>query len=212
MKDVAHDGRTILFVSHDIEAVSVLCNKAVLLNNGVVKTIGMTDEVIKEYTNHYQESFKIWDINKRPGDDVVKLNSIKLINKEQQQVFQPKINTTFGVEIEFEVFENNCSPTPNYHFYTSTNICCFVAIAETKELTKGVYKSVIWVPGDFLNNQTYKVGIALTSLKNVDIHLYEKDIINIDIIENKIIRDTEYGGNIPGTVRPILISETYLAT
>jgi lipopolysaccharide transport system ATP-binding protein len=42
-------GRTILFVSHNLQAVSALCNKAVLLQNGNLKFHGMTEEVINKY-------------------------------------------------------------------------------------------------------------------------------------------------------------------
>lgn len=210
MQDVAKNGRTVLFVSHDIEAIATLCTKGVLLAGGKVKKIGSIQDVIKEYTNHFQDSFKVWDRESRPGDNIVRLNKIYLISSRFEQIYQVHINEKFGVRIEFEVFEDNVTPTPNFHFYTTTNICCFVAISDTVVLNKGKYQSTVWIPPYLLNNQVYTVGIAITTLKNVHIHLYEKEIINIEVIENKSLRESEYGGQIPGTVRPILQSETIL--
>jgi lipopolysaccharide transport system ATP-binding protein len=50
MRDVATgDGRTILFVSHNLGALSQLCHRGILLENGIIKTIGPIDDVIKTY-------------------------------------------------------------------------------------------------------------------------------------------------------------------
>jgi lipopolysaccharide transport system ATP-binding protein len=51
MEDVSRGGRTILFVSHQMSAVEHLCEKTILLENGTVKAMGKTGEVIKLYLN-----------------------------------------------------------------------------------------------------------------------------------------------------------------
>jgi lipopolysaccharide transport system ATP-binding protein len=207
MHDVASYGRTVLFVSHDIEAISSLCTKGVLLDQGTTKKIGPIHDIVKEYTDHYQDSFKIWDTDKRPGDNIVRLNKVTVVDQSYTQIFQANIDQTFGICIEFEIMQDEVQPTPNFHFYTSTNVLCFVAIAETHVLNKGTYRSIIWIPENLLNNQTYRVGVVMTTLKYVQVHLDQKEIINIEIIENKAIRKHDYGGQIPGTVRPDLKSE-----
>jgi hypothetical protein len=81
-------------------------------------------DVIYKYTNHYQDSFKEWLPQDRPGDNIVKLNKVSVIDSEKNQIFQPETGQTFGVCIEFEVLENNVKPAPNFHFYDSTEIYC----------------------------------------------------------------------------------------
>lgn len=50
MQDVSREeGRTVLFVSHNMDSILSLCNKGVLLENGSVKSIGKTKEIISEY-------------------------------------------------------------------------------------------------------------------------------------------------------------------
>lgn len=50
MKDISKgEGRTVLFVSHDLAAIKALCPKTILLNNGRVQLIASTDHVIEEY-------------------------------------------------------------------------------------------------------------------------------------------------------------------
>ncbi len=49
MEDVAREGRTVLFVSHDMSAIQRLCNRSILLENGRVQNIGSTSDIINEY-------------------------------------------------------------------------------------------------------------------------------------------------------------------
>jgi lipopolysaccharide transport system ATP-binding protein len=210
MEQVSKSGRTVLFVSHDIEAVSVLCSKGVLLDTGSLIQFDDIHSIINTYSNQYQDSFKTWDYENRPGDNFVKLNNIKLIDINHNQIYQAKIDQEFGISVEFEVLQDDVKPAPNFHFFSTTNTYCFVAISDVELLQKGIYKSVIWIPGNLLNNQVYKVGIALTNLKIPIIHLYEKEIINLEVIEDKSKRKTEYGGLIPGVLRPELKSELKL--
>jgi lipopolysaccharide transport system ATP-binding protein len=49
MKDVSGQGRTVLFVSHNMQAISTLCNQGVLLNNGTLHTIGPIDSCLQSY-------------------------------------------------------------------------------------------------------------------------------------------------------------------
>lgn len=53
MGEVAKEGRTVLFVSHNMAAINSLCNKAILLNAGLLKKQGPTIEVINEYLGDY---------------------------------------------------------------------------------------------------------------------------------------------------------------
>ena len=49
LKKFRDDGRTVLFVSHDVSAVKLFCDKAIWLDQGLVKCLGVPDEVTKEY-------------------------------------------------------------------------------------------------------------------------------------------------------------------
>jgi len=56
MGDVARNGRTILFVSHNMAAVEGLCNRALLLTQGRVTSSGNTSDVIAAYLSSFQTS------------------------------------------------------------------------------------------------------------------------------------------------------------
>lgn len=201
MQDVAGQGRTVIFVSHDIEAVQSLCNKGILLEKGQIKEIGPIHSIIQSYTNNFENSSKIWGKDQRPGDSTVRLNEVKLIDSNFAQIKQAGLDEEIGIEITYEVFDDQCSPSPNFHIYSSTNVLCFILILEEQVHEKGIYKCVCWIPKNTLNNLTYRIGVAITTLKTMEVHLDIKDVVTIDVVESKIDRKMAYGGQIPGLLR-----------
>ena len=77
MSAVAGEGRTVLFVSHNMNAVGYLCRNAVLLEAGKVDCEGRVSDVIQRYLSRFDNesiTFIQWrDIEKAPGDETVKL-------------------------------------------------------------------------------------------------------------------------------------------
>jgi lipopolysaccharide transport system ATP-binding protein len=54
MHDVAREGRTVLFVSHNMPVIAELCERVVMLRGGCVSMDGPADHVVQEYFNHHQ--------------------------------------------------------------------------------------------------------------------------------------------------------------
>jgi lipopolysaccharide transport system ATP-binding protein len=87
MKDISNQtGRTVLFVSHNMAAVKSLCTKGVVLENGTSVFQGTAEESVKYYLSQNQDrgSHKSWTLEDAPGNDKIKLLSIKVVNKEKQ--------------------------------------------------------------------------------------------------------------------------------
>ena len=80
MKDVAKHGRTVLFVSHNMQAVNMLCPKSVLLVNGELKYVGKSQEVIRRYQNLSHNLKNQWIGDE--GDDCVRLLRTSVSSKE----------------------------------------------------------------------------------------------------------------------------------
>ncbi len=58
MKDISNaDGRTVLFVSHDMTAIENLCDHSILLENGTLKSYGETNEIVRQYLSDSKESY-----------------------------------------------------------------------------------------------------------------------------------------------------------
>ena len=110
MDDVAHQGRTIMFVSHNMAAIENLCSEAILLENGRVVTAGPTASVIDRYSSAVSEaaSGKLAERSDRQGDGRIRFvnvtNSMRLGSSSEIRVgfvAQPGLK---NVEISIGVF------------------------------------------------------------------------------------------------------------
>jgi lipopolysaccharide transport system ATP-binding protein len=100
MGDVAGEGRTVLFVSHNMHAIQTICKKTVWLDAGRVKAIGPTPEVVHGYLESalFGGSAPLTDRTDRQGDGTVRLRSIRIESKDQPMV----ISTTSRLQIAIE--------------------------------------------------------------------------------------------------------------
>jgi lipopolysaccharide transport system ATP-binding protein len=98
------DGRTILFVSHNVAAISQLCTTGILLLNGKIKKRGNISEVIDSYMEHKNDlvAFEDRKLNKN-----VYLKSICLENCENDEVFEFKHDESIQVDLVFAGLEVN---------------------------------------------------------------------------------------------------------
>lgn len=86
MGDVAREGRTIIFVSHNMAAIENLCENAILINGGQLRAIGRTNEVIK---NYYQESSSHQELSlpnrqERRGSGLARFSKIEFRDEENR--------------------------------------------------------------------------------------------------------------------------------
>ena len=82
MKDVAGEGRTVLFVSHNMPAVANLCSKAVLLENGSVAHMGKTAAVVDEYLHagRQRSLIDLRDRTDRSGRGRIRLVGVRMLD------------------------------------------------------------------------------------------------------------------------------------
>lgn len=92
MEDVSHEGRTILFVSHNMAAIQALCDSAILLHDGKLDFDGPTDQAITKYQDIGSElvqSIALADRTDRYGDGSVTITGITIENADGGQHISP---------------------------------------------------------------------------------------------------------------------------
>jgi len=101
MQDVSNsEGRTVLFVSHNLMALSSLCNKGIYLKNGQVRSQGEIEETLSQYTREGIESLTTkWTGN--VGDENVKVYRTEVFCKDSIEGFFSHKDTI--IEIEGEI-------------------------------------------------------------------------------------------------------------
>ena len=158
MQDVSRgEGRTVLFVSHNMASIRALCNHGVLLENGMVKMIGNVNSVVDSYlkdNNGSTSSSEVeWTIESAPHQGSVTVLRCA-VHCENDIITN---ETPFDIEFEFLNDEEGLSLGVNPHVFNSQNICLFnVGIGE-KPLPKGRYRATFHVPGGLFCEGSYRV-------------------------------------------------------
>ena len=110
MKDVSDQGRTVLFVSHNMGAVADLCSRAILLKQGMIIQDGPTDAVIRTYVQQnmqikLSDSSSLSDLTVRRGMGHVRYEQIKMRNSSGEEVNEFFQGDKVTIEMTIQVFE-----------------------------------------------------------------------------------------------------------
>ncbi len=214
MEDVRQAGRTVVFVSHNMPAVTRLCPRTILLEDGAITFDGPSHEAVGLYlgagtrTNAGRE----WtDVRNAPGNEIVRLRAIRVRTEDGEICESIDIRSTVGIEMEFEVLQPGHVLVPNYHFVNQEGVLVFIANEHDEQWKRkprpvGRYVSTAWLPGNLLAEGALIVGAAVSSMEPLKIHFFERDVVAfqvIDTMDGDSARG-DYAGPMPGIVRPML--------
>jgi len=204
------EGRTVLFVSHNMTAINSLCNKCIYLRHGQIIDYGITNKIIQEYSSTETETISQQKWENSTNDGVAYLLSVRLINKAGIKIESAYLDEEIGIECIYEIKENGFKPIPNIHVFNIRNEQVFVSHEALNEriFKIGKYKSTMWIPSNLLNDGRYIVGVAVSTHSPEQIHFFETEAIIFDVLEDMDTRDIDYRGKIPGPIRPKLQWQT----
>jgi lipopolysaccharide transport system ATP-binding protein len=103
MEEVSKEGRTVIFVSHNLGAVGALCTKGILLENGQIAAEGKASDVIEQYIFSANESSTgeiCWADDAMPGDCYLKLKRVSVM---QADTVKRAVRDVSGIDIDFEL-------------------------------------------------------------------------------------------------------------
>ncbi len=204
MKDVSKQGRTVLFVSHNMIAVQSLCTNALILDKGRLEIIGETGDIINKYLSKtFIKTFeRIWEIENAPGNDQVKITKAKLIPQLEKEVDIVTINTPLLFEFEFINFFDNVGIVIAIELHSLNGLDIFTSgPSKVTKLQKGTYKTTCIVPSQLLNDGTYTITVQIVK-NGIEMIHREIDILVFEVID--AIRPSGYTGKWPGVIRPKL--------
>jgi lipopolysaccharide transport system ATP-binding protein len=218
MKEVGEQGRTVIFGSHNIQAVTRLCQNVVLMEAGRVVMNGPTRGVVSSYliSTLSATSKREWEAQEEsPGNEIVRLRSVRACDANGESADNFDIRKPIVVEMVYDVLKPGGVLVPNIHLYNAEGVCVFVVHDwgdewRVKPRSAGRYASIAWVPGNYLAEGTFLVGAAISSYQPFNVHLYEQNAIAfqvVDCLEGDSARG-DYAGFLPGLVRPLLKWET----
>lgn len=217
MEEVTKNGkRTVIFVSHNMGAIQNLCNRTMLLNKGKVIKIGPTNEVIQGYlnSNNISSAEREWDgVRKAPGDDLIRLKSVKIKNKEGKVSESVDIREPVFIETEYWNLKPGSQRVAGLHFWNEEGINIFTSYDlhnpewRKRELTTGIVKSTCKIPGNFLAEGRISVSLIINTHHPIPTgHVNIQDVVSFNVFD-PFGGDTVRGDfdiSWPGAVRPML--------
>jgi lipopolysaccharide transport system ATP-binding protein len=207
MGDVSRQGRTIVFVSHNMTALRKLCRRAVWLDGGQVIETGDAGDVINHYLqkNTAANLESVWEDNlMAPGNERVRLRSVRVI--AQTDPGEPiTVHTPLRIEFIYRNYIANAVLNVSMLLNNLEEVCVFNVGSGFACLPAGLIRHTLEIPGDFLNVGSYYVNMIIVKDASVGI-LFQNNVVAFDVAEGKV--EGNWYGNRPGAVRPKLKWET----
>jgi lipopolysaccharide transport system ATP-binding protein len=202
MKDASTSGRTILFVSHNLTAVQGLCNKAMYMQKGQLIQMGETNLIMSNYLSQIQKTdlqVSYTNQNEAPGNDRVRLKSVKLVPNYLDNQNHLDVRTSFKIQIEFWNYMDQANLNISLHVNSLTGECIFNIGTPSIKFEKGIISAECEIPSDFLNDGSYSLSFMIVKDTASVIYNFEEALI----FEIEDYREgTVWYGKWPGYVRP----------
>ena len=218
MGDVAHAGRTVLFVSHNMGSIQQLCSRAILLNGGQILADDNAGAVVGRYLSIGATKLgeRLWtDIAQALGDDTARLYAVRVLDQRGQVCTTFDVRDPVQLEVEYWVLRNLDYLDVSFYLYNERGelvLSTFDTSLDTpsggRAYPSGFYRSVCHIPADFLNNGQFYVKVGLTGAGAKQVHVNEKDVLSFDVVDEMDkggARGNYHAGEWPSaSVRPLL--------
>jgi len=219
MQDVSQTGRTVLFVSHDMSAITRICSRAIALNDGTVIADGATNDIVREYLSaswgmtaerNYEQDVKI------PASEAVRLKQVRIVDESGVTNGTFDIRNKIGIEATYEVMQPGEILLPNYQIYNQDRVHIFTVQDTSPEWMRrakktGDFVSTAWIPGNLMAEGSFIVNVAVvTYLPKMTVHFNALEAVSFSVID-PMTGDTargDFAGNMTGAVRPLVEWET----
>lgn len=212
MEDVSkNDGRTVLFVSHNIAAVQSLCNKGLLLDGGQLNYMGNIQDTVIKYLNKFKDSQRRveYNIENAPGN-----SDARLLFAEVRHMHKEEDNDVFYSDQELELsfsFVNNKHGLTNlditFHLYDELGNLVFVGSTawhnDVSKYKAGTLNATVNIPGNLLHEGLYNIRSLLLVQDRGFILMEAKDVLQFEIL-NQAKENFGWNGSKEGVVKPKL--------
>lgn len=202
MKEVsAEQGRTILFVSHNMQAIVNLCTRAVLLQKGRMTAEGTPAQVISQYFTSFKDQVlkHEWTAADAPGNKHITMQSVELVPQLPQGADHIDIRTPLTVKFRFYNHNNGMVLATGLHLFTAAGECIFDVSTDSKVHHEGVIEGECRIPGDFLNDGSYYFSIIFVKDTSQELFYFE-NCLQFDVEDHR--ENVAWYGKWIGYVRP----------
>ena len=165
MEEVGREGRTVLFVSHNMGAIRALCGQALLLHQGKLLANGAVEDVISEYARNFQAASRMEVEFEEEGDENLDARPLRLrfLGRENNSLAQFKIGEPWIVELEFQISNALRSVIAAIGVVTLDGIPVVTCWSVAEDLESGRYRARFTVDETFRSRE-FTISVGLTSM------------------------------------------------
>jgi lipopolysaccharide transport system ATP-binding protein len=168
VEQMGREGLTVLFVSHDMEAIMRVCNRVIWLDKGTLMKDGDPEEVVTEYQNASWAQADVAKSEKgRTANRYAEIISVRLVSATGNEVGAPDVNEPFFLRIRFRTHRGRLFVRCAADLRVRRELVFRAIDDETRELPEeGIYDAVMKIPGRFLSDVNYTAGVSLVIVRD----------------------------------------------
>lgn len=194
MNDISKgEGRTVLFVSHNMASIRALCSNGLLLENGRIKYTGKINDVVDEYLsiNTELQAIPLKERIDRKGNGKARIVSARILNEKGEEVPQILIMQPLTIEMTFDAKEDIDNAIVMFSIYNSTGVLITsgnskLNTAIQMNIKKGSKTIVRCVISEMpLSIGMYSINTRLTTNDYNEIDWIE-NVISFEIVETDV--------------------------
>ncbi len=190
MQDVSKgEGRTVLFVSHNMGAVKSLCKRGILLDQGTIRNTGNVDDIVNEYltanqnlTNNDFSNFK-----ERSGNGIIQLSSIEYLDSEGRTTNTFKVGEEIYIKIKFNVNKSLDGITESFidigiNNEKSERVAWLSSKIFKKQLDYSKGELLLRIPQMMLNQGSYDINLHCAT--NFGLSDWLRNVSHFEVVFN----------------------------
>ena len=201
MGEVSKQGRTVVFVSHNMTAMQSLCQRAIWLLDGQVSADGNSHTVVRGYLQAISQTAtdRVWKRpESAPGDDRVRLHRARVLVPDPREI---TVETPFKLEFTFWNFTAGASLNLSVVLFNTEGACVFNTVSPAMPTPAGLIRATCQVPSPLLNDGSYRVRILI--VRDTSVILFDDSEVLLFEVHD-VPRNMNWYGKWVGVVRPAL--------
>jgi lipopolysaccharide transport system ATP-binding protein len=212
MGEVAGEGRTVLFVSHNMAAVQRLCEQTVLIRDGSLAFSGPSEAVVRAYLTQSTKSlgYVIIPVDKGGQTDRFAVRSVRTQRPgSSTPAAEVSLLEGLDVELDYEILRPIVGANVVFHLWNDRGVCVLTttdvdqepgSIDTTRE--PGSYSARCHIPSGCLRAGVYSIGVS-SSIPRIQVLADLPDVLSVDVIDTGSVESRISQGR-QGVIAPIL--------
>jgi len=210
MSAAGHEGRTVLFVSHNMGTIARLCPRAMMLEGGQLVNDGPANEVVSSYLHGGTGTTAMREFETPVGRDVARLRAARVRTADGSIAQVVDVRQSVSIEIEYDVLRP-AQLLPQLHLTNEegVHVCSLHDVDPTwrgRERPPGRWTSTVTIPANFLSEGMIFVRVTLLTLNPPSTQFARNEVVAFRIVDSGDGDSArgDWTGSMEGIVRPML--------